>query len=351
VLEAAKKHQDTLFKVLPLIAFTLPMLFLYLVNPADPYLQLSGQDSFNWMWKGRTFQLFFIWLIGLELILSWEGVPERKISKVASHRTALFLATLALPTVYILACYYGGLNGAIANWMTQANVAFPNSMPLSIEYLVFTALFLMSVFSLWGFKGLKTFSVPALFLALVGMLYTIDNVFPYGSFTPFQIFVPTTTALAAAIMNLMGYTTDITYGQNGSASGNMPFLTMTDPNTLHSARFAIAWPCAGIESFLIYTVVILLFLKRMPLSWKARIGYFALGAAVTYVINAFRIVSIFQLGMAYGETSNEVQLFHFYYGPLYAVAWIVAYPLVILGSQMLWRRHKTKREPKPAATV
>jgi thaumarchaeosortase len=345
MLEAVKKHQEVLFKVLPLIAFTLPLLFLYMVNPSDPYLQLSGQDSFNLMWKGRTFQLFFIWLIGLELVLAWESVPERRIKKLASPRTALFVATLALPTLYLLACYYGGLNGAIASWMTQANVPFANSMPLSVEYLVFTVLFILSAFSLWGFKGLKTFSVPALFLALVGLLYVVDNVFPYGEFTPFQIFVPTTTALAAAFMNLMGYTTNITYGQNGS-EGNMPFLTMTDSvNPTQSARFAIAWPCAGIESFLIFTVVILLFLKRMPMSWKAKIGYFALGAAVTYVINAFRIVSIFQLGMAYGETSNEVQMFHFYYGPLYAVAWIVLYPLIIFGSQMLWRRYKTKREP------
>jgi hypothetical protein len=35
---------------------------------------------------------------------------------------------------------------------------------------------------------------------------------------------------------------------------------------------------------------------------------------------------------------EDVNLFHFYYGPLYSVAWIVSYPLIILGSQSLWHK-------------
>ncbi len=333
VSEIIKKHWSTLFKLLPIVAFAVPFLWLYLLDA----------QSFELMWKGRTFQLFFIWLVGLELILGWENLQKAKVTKLFSARTLVFILCLILPTVYVAFSYSWGLNGVITTWMTQSGVQWASSMPLAIEYLAFTLLFGAMVFLQWGFKGLKDFSVPALFLVLVGVLYTIDNVFPYGEFTPFQIFVPTTTALASAIMNLMGYTTSTTYGQNGSEGGVMPFLTMTDPVTAESARFAIAWPCAGIESFLIFTVVILLFLKRIPISWKAKIGYFALGAGVTYLINALRIMRIFQLGLTYGENSNEVQMFHFYYGPLYAVAWIVSYPLIILGGQSLWKHYKQKR--------
>ncbi len=347
LLQFIKKHSDLLMTLLPLIAFAVPFIWLYFLDAA----------SFELMWKGRTFQLFFIWLIALELILGWENLQESKIRKLFSAKTIAFIAAMVLPSVYVAASFYWGLNGAIANWAIQnhitqglsAQAALPweMSMPLSMEYLVFAALFCAIVFLQWGFKGLKDFSVPAFFLILVGVIYTIDNVLPYGQFTPFQIFVPTTTALASAFLNLMGYTTSMYYGQNGFEGGNMPFLTATDPNNpAISARFAIAWPCAGIESFLIFTVVILLFLKRMPVSWRAKIGYFAIGAAVTYVINALRIVNIFLLGMSYGETSNEVQMFHFYYGPLYAVAWIVSYPLLILGSLTLWKHTKNRRNKK-----
>ena len=126
--------------------------------------------------------------------------------------------------------------------------------------------------------------------------------------------------------------------QNG-----MPTLQAAGP--LGTAKFAIAWPCAGIESFLIFFAVALLFLRRMHISWRAKTGYFVFGAAVTYFINVLRIVNIFTLGMQYGVESSQVQGFHFYYGPLYAIAWIVSFPLIILLSQSLWAKI---RSGKPA---
>lgn len=332
--QITKKHANLLMRILPIIAFVVPFIWLYSLDAA----------SFELMWKGRTFQLFFIWLISLELILSWENLQENKIRKLVSFRAFAFIAAIILPTVYVALSVYWGLNAAIANWATQSQITWANSMPLSTEYLVFTALFCAIVFLQFGFKGLKTFSVPAFFLALVGVLYTIDNIFPYGQFTPFQVFVPTTTAYAAAILNLMGYTTSISYG---SFQGNLPYLTATSiQNPQQSATFGIAWPCAGIESFLIFTVVILIFLKRMPsVSWKAKIGYFIFGAAVTYTINALRIVEIFVTGMNYGENSLQVDLLHFYYAPLAAIAWIVSYPLLIIGTQALIK-HLKNNHPK-----
>jgi exosortase/archaeosortase family protein len=137
----------------------------------------------------------------------------------------------------------------------------------------------------------------------------------------------------------MGYNTVLTT-QTDSLRGTLPLLTATDPsNPARTATFAVAWPCAGIESLLIFTVVTLLFLKRMSLSWKARVGYFAVGAAVTYIINILRIVAIFLIGM----DGQDITDFHFYYGPLYSIAWIVAYPLIILVSQSLWHKLKNRR--------
>jgi len=331
ILSILKKHVNTLLKLLPLLAFAVPFLWLYSLHPA----------SFELMWKGRTFQLFFVWLIALELILGWESLQSSKINKLISIRTFAFIAALALPTIYVIISNYSGLNTAIADSARQSGVQWWDFMPLSTEYLVFTAFFCLIVFLSFGAKGLKVFSVPALFIATIGTIYTIDNVYPYGQFTPFQLLVPTTATLAAAVLNLMGYSTILTT-QTDPLQGSLPLLTATDPsNPLRSAQFAIAWPCAGIESLLLFTVVTLLFLKRMPISWKAKIGYFAIGAAVTYFINILRIVSIFMIGMNGGDW----KLFHNVYGPLYSVAWIVSYPLIILGSQSLW--HKKSRKPQP----
>ncbi len=320
-------------KLLPLLAFAVPFIWLYYLHPG----------SFELMWKGRTFQLFFVWLIALELILDWENLQQSKINRLFSARTIAFIAALTLPTVYVWVSNYLGLNAMITDVARQSGVQWWDLMALAIEYLIFAIFYCLIVLLPFGIKGLKTFSVPLFFLVAVGAIYTIDNLYPYGQFAPFQFLVPTTTTLAAAVLNLMGYNTILTT-QTDPLQGTLPLLTATDPNNpMRSATFAVAWPCAGIESLLIFTVVTLLFLKRMSISWKAKIGYFAVGAAVTYFINILRIVAIFTIGMDYGVNSEQVQLFHFYYGPLYAIAWIVAYPLIILGSQSLWRKLKKSK--------
>ena len=337
----SKWRSDLIIKLMPLLAFVVPLALLYILNPWDPYLNLTAQDSFQLMWKGRTFQLFFIWLIALEFILSWETIKLNTIKKNSAKLYGIIVASV-LPTVYVFAESYFGLSGAIANLAAQSKIYWATSMPLAIEYLVFAGLFCLIVFLYFGKKGLRGFVLPALFVGLVGVLYTIDNVFPYGAFTPFQLLVPTTAMLAAGTLGLMGYGTLL-----GTENG-MPTLQVTGP--LGTAKFAIAWPCAGIESLLIFTAVALLFLQRMPMSWKAKVGYFAVGAAVTYFINILRIDTIFTIGMQYGVNSNQVQMFHFYYGPLYSIAWIVTYPLIIIVSQMLWQKTKMRNAAVTIAT-
>jgi len=327
-------------KLSPLLAFLVPMILLYLLDPAGPITELNARDSFELMWKGSTFQLFFVWLIALELILDWEKLQTSKITKLFSARTLTFITTLLLPTVYVIVSNYCGLNNSIANLAMQSGIQWWGYMPLAVEYLVFAGFYGLIVFLPFGVKGLKTFSVPLFFLIAVGAIFAIDNVYPYGQFTPFQLLVPTTTMLAAGILEIMGYHTSV------YSVGDMPNLTVTDPNTLRSATFQVAWPCAGIESLLIFTVVVLLFLKRMPISWKAKIGYFAVGAVVTYVINILRIATIVRIGI-----NGDWKMFHDFYGPLYSIAWIISYPMIILGSQILWSKLKRSRtrsmEPQP----
>ena len=346
VLLILKKHLPTLLRLLPLLAFLVPMMLLYLLNPADsllhpvdPTRDFTARESFELMWKGRTFQVFFVWLIALELILDWEKLQTCEIATLFSFRTLTVAIALLLPTIYMIVSNYAGLNTGIADFALQNNVHRWNLMPLAIEYLVYAIFYCLMVFLAFGLKGLKIFSVPLFFLVAVGALYAIDNSYPYGQFTLFQFLVPTTTTLAAGVLNFMGYNTTLTT-QTDLLRGTLPLLTATDPNNpIRSATYAVAWPCAGVESLLIFTVVVLLFLKRMPISWKAKTGYFAIGAAVTYLINILRIVAIFIIGV----NGQDVHSFHFYYGPLYSIAWIVAYPLIILGSQSLWCKLKKNK--------
>ncbi len=319
-IQEIKNLQKSLIKIVPLIIFFITFLWLYLINPS----------SFELMWKGRTFQLFFIWLIAVELILNWDIIQTKKI-KIFAVKSLGYFAILILPIVYVIISNYLGLNTIIADLSQQIGIQWWNSMALSVEYLVFAVLFSLIIFFSFGKKGLKEFLLPIFFLGVVGALYIIDNIFPYGEFTPFQLMVPTTAILAANILGFMGYDTTLT------SMGTMPRLTATNPDiTLRSATFDIAWPCAGIESLLIYSVVVLLFLKRTQMERKGKIIYFLIGVVITYFINILRIVTIFLIGINQGD----FQIFHVYYGPLYSISWIISYPLIILAIQKLRKKLK-----------
>jgi len=322
MLDNMKKHEKNisiLIKFLPLLSFIIPFLVLYFLYPA----------SFEMTWKGRTFYLFFLWLVCLEMILSWEDLQSLK-HKLKSIKTVIFTIVLLLPSIYVIAANYSGLNMTIADLAKAQKIPWADKMPLSTEYLVFTVLFGLAILATFGINSLMDFSTSVLFLGIIGFVYTMDNMYPYGSFTPFQIFVPMTATLAANILSFMGYQTAWLGEQFGT-----PVLKAW--NSKGSTEFGIAWPCSGVESLIIYSVTILLFLKKSAISLKQRIIYFVIGAMVTYFINVLRVVTIFVISInTGGGYTIQTQQFHDYYGQLYSLIWIISYPLIILGSRALW---------------
>lgn len=314
--------------LLPLLSFIVPIGLLYGLDP----------KSFEYTWKGRTFYLFLLWLVSLETILGWEGIQTPRIRRLKSLRTIGLIIALLLPAIYVIASGSWGLNVIIVDWAKRIHVPFEGWlwMPLSTEYLVLTVLLALIVLLGYGIRGLSHFSVSILFVGIIGLVYTVDNLYPKGGFTPFQILVPTTARLAAGVLNLLGYQTAFWPGLPG-----VPRLVVS--NLKGAAVFDIAWPCSGVESLLIYAVTIVLFLKRSNIQLKWRIVYFLVGAIVTYFINIWRIVTIYSLAIENGSGSQQVNDFHFIYGQLYSITWIVSYPLILMGIRALWDRVKSHR--------
>lgn len=310
-------------------------------------------NSFEATWKGRTYYLIFLWLVSLEIILSWKELQAGKTNKLSSKRTRLFIIALLLPTVYVFIANFLGLNSMIVDLAKQFDMGswWAELMPLSLEYLVFGVVFVVINLTAYGKEGLADFSISTFLLFAIGTLYMIDNFYPYGQLTPLQFLVLPTTILATNVLNLMGYQTTMT-AITHPYYGWMPSLTVWDPkNPSMLARFGIGWPCAGVESFLIYTFTILLFLKKSVIPLKQKTIYFMIGAVVTYFINISRIVTIFLIGMSYGERSAEVSRFHDFYGQLYSIIWIISYPLIIIGSRVLWRKIRERRAKSNVSTA
>jgi len=330
VVVTIKRNKGNMIKLLPLISFIIPVSILYFIDP--PYFEKT--------WQGRTYELFFVWLCLLELILNWEEAGASRIGKLKSVRAIAFATFLLMPTVYVIAANFFGLNAMIYDLAMSFNVGehWALLVPLSTEYLVFMGLFVVIVLLGQGTRGIRNYSISILFLGIIGGLYTIDNLFPYGRFTPFQAIVPTTTTLAGNVLNLMGYQTSISIDVSAQY-GRIPVLYAQ--NSQGSAGFGIAWPCAGVESLLIYTVTILLFLSKSAIPRLQRAVYFVVGALVTYFINILRIATIFVIQINEGDLAR--QRFHDYYGQLYSIVWIVSYPLIMIGSRALWTKVRNWR--------
>jgi thaumarchaeosortase len=329
IVQSVRKNSQSLLRVTPVLSFIIPFIVFYLYqNSAYPFYE----NTFEMTWKGRTFYIFFVWLVMLEAIMNWEKLRVAKVNKLRSLRTIAFVGALLSPALYLFASNYSGLNAIILNWAKANSIAQSYWMPLSVEYLVLSILFVLIVMLEYGASGLNSFLISPIFLATIGVVYTIDNIYMYGSFSPFQILVPATATLAAMVLSFMGYQIQ----WKGEFSGT-PVLHVG--SSRGSAEAGIAWPCSGIESLIIYSVTILLFLRNMSIPLKQKLAYFIIGAVVTFFINVLRIVSIFVIAVDTGGiTSSQAQLFHNYYGQLYSIAWIISYPLIIFGSRFLWSK-------------
>jgi thaumarchaeosortase len=324
--------------LLPLFSIIAPFAILYFYQDTayPPYPTLYNPEkytnTFEATWKGRTFYLFFLWLFALEMIFGWEELKTIKY-KLESITTVILILALILPTIYVIAANFYGINRTILELAYQKGAEEYSArwIPLSTEYLVFTVLFALIVLVEYGISGLMNYSISITFLGIIGLIYTIDNLYPNGQFTPFQILVPTTAILAARVLNLMGYQTTFLATHEG-----MPHLQVNN-----SWDAFIAWGCSGIDSLIIYSVTILLFLKKSAIPTKQRIIYFVIGAAVTYFINILRIATIFIIGVNGGDWET----FHNFYGQLYSITWIISYPLIIIGSRVLWSKIRSWKAP------
>lgn len=78
---------NILLKLLPLLAFVKFATVLFFLDPI----------VFEKTWKSGIFYTFFLWLVSLEIVLTWEELQTGKVKKTRSVRTGAFMLSLLLP--------------------------------------------------------------------------------------------------------------------------------------------------------------------------------------------------------------------------------------------------------------
>jgi thaumarchaeosortase len=324
--------------LLVLLSILVPFAFLYGVNA----------KSFDQTYNGRAYYLFFVWLVVLVYAFDWKKYGSQP-SNSSTKSKITFGIALILPACYVIASSFLGFNNVIVELARPYGIVTPwlNDVPLSVEFMVFAVLFAAVFFLAYRRKGLADFSLAVALLAAVGIINLLTILYPYSgnihqAFTPFQILVPTTASFSRDVLNLMGYTAMLV-----NSPDNVPTLFVSNGQSYYIGN--IVWPCAGIDSLIIYTVVMLLFLKKVDFPRLHKAAYFIFGAIITYFINVLRIVTIFLIGLS--GTQADVVAFHGFYGQFYSTIWIVSYILIIVGTRMLWTKIRTAHMKKPAVKI
>ena len=300
-------------------------------NNADFLFQIT--------WKGRMFLLFFLGLFLIETVAGSKWLKETETQHRRKTRTAAAIICAFIPLVYIIVVNYLGFGQIVIGageairldfWKTNNPLNWPNSVnidwPLSLEYVVFTISFVATVLLAYGKRGLKAFCLTAVLVAGVSIVYMIDTMYPFGTFTPFQIFVLPTSACAVGIMQAMGFHFTMMYSPG---YGSTPIISVSANGA--SSVAGVAWPCAGVHSLIIFAVFTLLLFTKINVSAFRRSVYFVLGLAGTFVVNAFRIVGYFVVLVGQGQ--DAALTFHNIYGEILFYAWMVLFTLLILCIQ------------------
>ena len=347
------------------LSFFLPIFMLYILEP----------NSFQSAWKGRGPYIFFLFLFFLELLKDWRKFQKKTRNPLKRTKTLAVAATMVAPTIYVIMVFMFGLNrkiievGKLFGIQRYGELFLENFWPLSLEYIFLTVFFAASIQLMYGTNGSKRFAASLCFLGATGSFYMIDTFYPYGTLTTLQSFVPFTISSATSVLDWMSYKTLLRPGPQGAVH-----LIIGGPTG--GADWHFYWPSAGIHSVLIYTLVILLFIKDFPFSFPRKTIYssvprkfkliaknkaissllehekiravvmyaeiffinflrmmplyaiITIGAAGTFIANVLRIVYISTIGSKIG-TEQTTELFHGYYGELCFMSWTITYLLIL----------------------
>jgi exosortase/archaeosortase family protein len=302
---------------------------------------------FELTWKGRMFLLVFLWIILVESAMDWKEFvdekPKNRYIVIASLICAL------VPTFYVLATNFLGLDLSILKIGHDVfgilSVRGANEpwdflhlfWPISCEYIVFAVFFISAVMLAYKTKGLKTLSISLALLGGIGVAYMFDTIYPFGVFKPLQAFALPTAAVAAALFDLLGYTVRLVFPAYGFEY-SLPSLTVTVGSD--SASVAIAWACAGVQSLLLYLIIILVFFRKADISAFRKLAYFIIGLFGTFFVNVLRVFSIIIIMLNSGNEAGMV--FHNTYGEIYSVIWILLFILLIGCIQRFMLVERTK---------
>jgi thaumarchaeosortase len=326
----------TIFGINSGIAVTLvliaPILFTLVAYP----------DTFGLAWnEGRGGFLFAMAFIAAELV----GIKF----SIGRNRFYIVVALAAAAIVYFIALSFG-LRDAISEAGQSFNVALLDSWIWMWDSIVMSLFAFSSLIILFRNKWYKIAPAGAIFLAGTAAFLATDAFFPYDTLGPLQFIVPIYLQIDQGVINFIDKAVTNVGPENpenpanpATARDNLLIL-----NGLHGPfALKVYWPSAGVDSMILFTLVMLAFMLKMEIPRKRKIIYFVIGALGTAAVNVTRITSLSLYALVVTTNVSEWEAFHSVAGMMMFLPWLGIY----LGIVMYIESRRMRRQAASASQV
>lgn len=305
-------------------------MILILVAPIV-FAIVAYPTTFNLSWnQGRGGFLFAMAFIFAELWgLKLKVQPKR------------YLMVVGLSVLVI--GYFIALSLGLRGWFISSGPFF--RVHLIYSWIWMWDFVIMGLYVIWaqiilfGRCWYKIASAGAIYLAGSALILSLDAFFPYDSLGVLQLIVPSyLQADQWVIQSIQHNVMSLGSGFPASAHGNLLVL-----NGLHG-HFALKvfWPSAGVQSMIIYSLVMLAFLLRMNIQNRRKAIYFVVGVIGTSLINLVRIISLSLFALLITTNVGEWETFHSVAGEIMFLPWLGIYLAAVLFLEGRRIRNETK---------
>ena len=318
---------------------------LALISPIV-FTIIAYPDTFGLAWnEGRGGFLFAMAFFAAELI----GLNIA----VSKKRLYIVFALAALTIGYFVALQFG-LRDSIEDAAPSFNVSLVDSWIWMWDSIVMSVFAFSSLFVLFGKRWHKIAPAGAIFLAGTAAFLATDAFFPYDTLGPLQFIVPIYLQIDQGVINFVddnvmniGPANPQSTANPATARGNLLIL-----NGLHGPfALQVFWPSAGVDSMIIFTLVMLAFLLKMDMPLKRKLIYFAIGTFGTVSVNVIRITSLSLYALVVTTNVSEWEAFHSVAGEIMFLPWLGIYLGIVMfvESKRMRRQAEASAATRPAA--
>ena len=217
--------------------------------------------------------------------MGFEVLDFRNIGHFASSRARKLIAVAIVAAAVV---YFGwlGVGVTLVNFVYSIGKSLgaagtvSNSWLMATDYLTFTIYLTALTIILFSLRAVRSVVTPIVLSLGMLLFYLLDAFFPYGQIGPLQFWANFIVAGVGLLSRLFGL----------PIYGFQNYLTIEGTKGFY--RLAVYWPSVGVQSMIIYSLVMIVVAAKLQAPLVRKLIYMVVGVCGTIFLNVLRIFTI-----------------------------------------------------------